>query len=210
MAHARRIVRNGKECDLLHGLVGINAMTSISFSPEMLSELTDTEIVNLCRWFEKNAFELDVIENFREYGEYQYEKKYVEFIASESNDELIISLAKTALAEYAKTQNRRSAEKAQSKHKKRRGYIYLAHCDTGHYKIGRSKEPADRIRSLNTQTPVEITLIHTFEADDMFVAEEKLHRRYINKRMNGEWFELDQTDVETINGINAYRNGVFV
>lgn len=97
-----------------------------------------------------------------------------------------------------------------SKNKGQKGYVYLAYCDTGHYKIGVSKKPDQRIKHFDTQMPVEITKVYTFYSDDCYRTESILHKRFEMKRHKGEWFNLDDHDIRLIKTIGSFQEGFFV
>lgn len=92
---------------------------------------------------------------------------------------------------------------------RKQGHVYLAYSDTGHHKIGISKEPEGRIKVFDTQMPVSVSIVHSFPADNARKAEEKLHTRFSDKHHNGEWFLLDDSDVNYIRSIRVYENGKF-
>jgi len=84
--------------------------------------------------------------------------------------------------------------------KPKAGYVYLL--KAGPYcKIGVSADVSKRIEQLATLPPFDIDLLHTIPTDDMYALESTLHERFADKRKNGEWFELDQDDVEYIKGL---------
>lgn len=89
------------------------------------------------------------------------------------------------------------------------GDVYLAQAETGHYKIGISRNPDRRIKHFDTIMPVRVFLIHNFPCDNCRKAEEELHQRYANQRTAGEWFLLDDYDIEQLLGITAYFEGHF-
>lgn len=60
---------------------------------------------------------------------------------------------------------------------RRAGYVYLAHAETGHYKIGLSIGPVERIRVFDTKMPVKVSLIHTIPATDMYPTKENRNGR---------------------------------
>jgi hypothetical protein len=71
--------------------------------------------------------------------------------------------------------------------------IYLMkNMSNGYYKIGSSRRPPIRERTLQAQEP-DVRLLATVEADSVF--ERKLHRRYTAKRLRGEWFALELGDL---------------
>ena len=73
------------------------------------------------------------------------------------------------------------------------GFIYLAKSDTGHYKIGRSKNPYGRIKHFDTIMPVEVKIVHYFPCDNPAAAESILHRWLAPYRTKGEWFTLSDS-----------------
>jgi len=85
------------------------------------------------------------------------------------------------------------------------GYVYLAYCSTGHYKIGRSKYPNERIKHFDTQMPVEVTIIHFIETDDAAYLERCFHEHHVKQNFKGEWFNLSEVDVDTFKSINTWR-----
>lgn len=81
------------------------------------------------------------------------------------------------------------------------GFVYLLKGIHGFYKIGKAKEPVQRIRRLEVVLPFPIEVEHLIECRDYNIAEVKLHRRYSEQRKNGEWFELSPEQVEEIKAI---------
>lgn len=92
----------------------------------------------------------------------------------------------------------------------RAGYVYLAYAETGHYKIGLSIGPVERIRVFDTKMPVKVSLIHTIPATDMYTAERSLHKTFSKKLHEGEWFSLEQKDVDYICSISSCEDGEFI
>lgn len=94
--------------------------------------------------------------------------------------------------------------------KDRFGYVYLVRAQSGEYKLGRSSDVKARMRNFATLAPFEFDLIHKFPADDCRKAEGILHKRFSEKRIKREWFDLDQPDVSTICELSGFVNGNFV
>ncbi len=75
-------------------------------------------------------------------------------------------------------------------------FVYLMKNNrSGFYKIGRSVNPKFRERTLQAQEP-QIELLDTCIAPKEL--EKELHQQFSNKRIRGEWFELNNIDVNTI------------
>jgi hypothetical protein len=89
-------------------------------------------------------------------------------------------------------------------------YIYLIECDNGYekkYKIGFSKHPEQRLLELKTGNPEIIEIKKLFITKHNRRVEMALHNRYALIRTNGEWFYLEQKDVnEFMDLCNKYEN----
>jgi hypothetical protein len=80
------------------------------------------------------------------------------------------------------------------KHTSRFGYVYLLEGD-GCHKIGRAKDPTKRTEQLAVQLPYEVNLVCAIASADYAKLEAELHNHFAEKRLNGEWFDLSQEDV---------------
>lgn len=69
-------------------------------------------------------------------------------------------------------------------------YIMIDH-NTGYCKIGKSKNPRFREKTLQSEKPT-IEMLFVINKN----IEKELHRRYSDKRVRGEWFRLEDKDVE--------------
>lgn len=70
-------------------------------------------------------------------------------------------------------------------------YIYLIkNTEESSYKIGVSKNPKKRIKSLNTGNSAKLVLVSMFETKYAYKIERTLHRKYSYMRKHGEWFDL--------------------
>lgn len=75
-------------------------------------------------------------------------------------------------------------------------FIYLIKNNrNGLYKIGRSKTPSIRESTLQSEEP-DISMILSFAGTSQL--EKELHKRFADKRVRGEWFELSGIDIEII------------
>ena len=83
------------------------------------------------------------------------------------------------------------------------GYVYLVRFGkTDYYKIGHTNDIDRRINvEIAPKMPEEPEIIHTIKTKDRFKLESELHKRYADKRKNGEWFELSQDDIDYIRSL---------
>lgn len=86
-------------------------------------------------------------------------------------------------------------------HKGGAGYVYLLQSTTGAYKIGRSINPHNRLKTFEVKLPFEVEYVCVIATDSMVALEAALHGRFADKRVNGEWFALTPDDVEYIKGL---------
>lgn len=80
-------------------------------------------------------------------------------------------------------------------------YVYLMHDTTnGYHKIGISKNPEYRERTLQSEKPtIELLCAKQFPSRTIAEAiESALHKAFEVKRIRGEWFVLSSTDVDQI------------
>lgn len=97
------------------------------------------------------------------------------------------------------------------------GYVYLAKgtkIDGGPiykgrplYKIGRSNEPKDRVRTFDTKMPMDTEIINHIPANDSNRSENILHARHDAVRVKGEWFDLDDISVAELAHATGFENG---
>lgn len=75
------------------------------------------------------------------------------------------------------------------------GFVYLIKSGR-HFKIGKANSVETRHRQLKIQLPQAAEVVHKIKTDDPFGIESYWHRRFAEKRMNGEWFALSADDVK--------------
>lgn len=75
------------------------------------------------------------------------------------------------------------------------GYVYVLKSDSGHYKIGKTNNPNDRLGTFSVKLPMEVEYLVLIESPNYHRLESVLHKQYDHKRINGEWFNLSPTDL---------------
>lgn len=77
------------------------------------------------------------------------------------------------------------------------GFVYLGWMrNTRFYKIGCTNNLDRRRREMNVNAPEETDIIHSIRTDDPVGIEAYWHKRFKERRKNGEWFELTPSDIK--------------
>lgn len=97
--------------------------------------------------------------------------------------------------EYRKASSATVDPQVEMKSKITIGFVYLMRSGR-HHKIGRSVSVGSRERQLAIKIPVPPTTIHSIATDDPVGVEAYWHKRFADKRGEGEWFDLSTADIQ--------------
>ncbi len=107
--------------------------------------------------------------------------------------EALKNRAKSAREEHMKKCKKQRREISKS------GFVYLlaykGSSGERMYKIGRSKNPTRRSHYLSSSAPKPSELLHVIRCNDMCRVENYFHVKFRPKRINGEWFNLNDEDI---------------
>ena len=118
---------------------------------------------------------------------------YAKLVLALNNKIVSKELKDTVMAEVHKPEPPFSPKKKQSP-KPTKIYLMLDE-RTGYHKIGRSVNPTNREKTLQSDNP-KIRLLECWETTSD--NEKTLHVQFQNKRVRGEWFDLTDLDIEQI------------
>ncbi len=79
----------------------------------------------------------------------------------------------------------------------RSGVVYVLRSAYG-YKVGRTRNLPSRMRTFGVKLPFLYTIPLCAWFDDCVAAERHYHDLFSHKRINGEWFDLDESDLARI------------
>ena len=79
----------------------------------------------------------------------------------------------------------------------RSGYVYVMKSEYG-YKIGKAVNVENRTKQFGVKLPFRWEIVATKASDNYSKLEADLHRRFAEQRLEGEWFDLSDADLETI------------
>jgi hypothetical protein len=77
------------------------------------------------------------------------------------------------------------------------GHVYLF-CSQHGYKIGKAINVKSRTKLFEVKLPFVIEVVHAARFDDYSRAEKALHLHFHEKRLEGEWFDLNEADIEFV------------
>lgn len=77
------------------------------------------------------------------------------------------------------------------------GHVYVIRSPYG-YKIGKTRTLRDRTRLFAVKLPFPIEVVMTGWFADYSAAERQMHRQFAAKRLEGEWFDLNDSDLKVL------------
>ena len=80
------------------------------------------------------------------------------------------------------------------------GFVYVVKC-AELYKIGATKNATQRIARFETAYPHDLRVVRVAQVPNMAHIEKTLHARFAEKRVKGEWFNLNSSDLRAIAGV---------
>ena len=194
---------------------------NLTISQERLERVAEEDLVATLEYFREHGEMLYLCDLYRqspirimhastEVLEAVYDSPFIDGcvrveIARELENRALLAEVKQKEAEFQREVD--EWREAQRKMLNRKGHVYLAEADTGHYKIGLSKRPDERIKHFDTKMPVTVEKVHSFPADDSYAAERTLHEWLDEWRGEGEWFDLSDLQVKRIKMITRFEDG---
>lgn len=88
-------------------------------------------------------------------------------------------------------------------------YVYLMKRKDGAHKIGLTNDTDRRLAQIQREFE-EVELLHTIKCDDMRAAESMLHSYFSDQRLDGEWFDLGQSQIDYIYSLTRFEDGWFL
>jgi hypothetical protein len=178
---------------------------------DYISNLDDEALVKILRYFQHNSIDISAIESVHEYG-CQFMEQYEHVVKLAASEKELAPVARDALEYHRKKATDLEADMREEGrfHKTETptsGYIYLVGSESiGMFKIGMTTRfPTVRLAEFSPQLPFECKLLLYIETDNPLQLEAQLHQRFDTKRLRGEWFALDENEIETLLDIATWK-----
>lgn len=110
---------------------------------------------------------------------------------------------------YEYTKAKKNKKSKSRKRSKLKSYVYFIKADnTGLVKIGKSVNPKNRLKELQTGSANKLNIIKTI--DGGVYLEQAIHAYFAHLRKHGEWFKPDTEMRKFLNGdINLYLDNIY-
>jgi|DEB19_MinimDraft_3_1074340.scaffolds.fasta_scaffold82528_1 hypothetical protein len=128
------------------------------------------------------------------------DKTYNHYLTNNIDEDYINGMNNDSYSVYLKMINEYIGHKTEEKDNN--GFVYLMRDNRNNFiKIGFSKKPEYREKTLQSEVP-DIEMIY-YERASMKI-EKELHNAFTEKRIRGEWFNLDKHDINWIKDYIKY------
>ena len=117
----------------------------------------------------------------------------LDFVVSTTKDPELIALLKDEIL-LLPPDEATEVETIISEERFATGFVYLLKSGK-FYKIGKTNSIDRRQYEIGLQLAEAMHPIHSIETDDPSGIEAYWHNRFKSKRLNGEWFDLDSSDI---------------
>lgn len=173
-----------------------DAIIEAGLQPQKLNQKTKPEfiflgLVDACRHYKKfpTKAELQLFRNIRpdfpwyttllsNFGDkFEMRNSFRKWISEQEEFEDILAMLPDITTGVARTENSKD------------GYVYLIKSGAN-YKIGRGEELEKRVKQIRIELPDASILEHSIRTDDLPGIEAYWHRRFADRRANGEWSSL--------------------
>lgn len=179
----------------------------VDMNHDVASELTYLKNGNLSKSYGLQTYQL-IIEKYGDklqylnadiWNQWKILEDYIKKIELYKNDSALLEF-------YFHLRTRNTAIELEYNYKDRsvltndrdNGYVYVIQEMLNHtFKIGKSKNPHNRFASF-TKMPFDIKRVFEIKTNNRSELEHWFHTHFEEKRMNGEWFELSEADLQFI------------
>lgn len=119
-------------------------------------------------------------------------RKIIEYVKDKQGYKDIVNICNLELEKHKEANESGGVDSEQIT----RGWVYLIkHGGRNEYRIGSTTNPMRRLGENRIELPGGAEPIHSIETADKTGIETYWHNRFKPKQMNGDWFNLSQTDI---------------
>ena len=87
-------------------------------------------------------------------------------------------------------------------------YLYLIKCQQ-YYKIGVANDVESRLAQLSTGNPFPLEVMAVYGYVNAELVERAVHQRFVNLRVRGEWFGLNENDLDDFHAVCVALGGIY-